>query len=105
MASSTDIITINLPHPILTSIYDSLSDPTFTTIYVIQLQLNTSAASIHSNEGDSHHGRLTFTIPTTKYNTLSAWHFPLAVPINPSMQATNPAISTSTNISEINCQH
>jgi hypothetical protein len=55
---SNDAHSYDLPHPILTKIGDSNTEPTFASILITHIELNDNAASVYSARGDGLLGHL-----------------------------------------------
>jgi hypothetical protein len=79
------------PHPTIPAV---IGIPTYETISKVNLQLNTNAASVHSNLGNGAHELLALMINPAVFNTLSA--VPFIIPANPDAQPIFPPGATAT---------
>jgi hypothetical protein len=100
MPTAIDKLVENFPHPNITPID---GQPNYETLAELHVQLNSNAASVHSNLGNGQLGLLPLTVSDVVYNTLS--NTPFVTPINPGPNPTIPAHSTGILINEINRQH
>ena len=105
MTSTTETITRNFPHPTLTPLCDSITDPTFESIQIAQIQLNANSTSIHSNGGDGEQGHLSLTVTPEEYVLTSTGNVPFIAPINPPVNPDHAANATVGQISENNRIH
>jgi hypothetical protein len=78
-----DASSFDFPHPILTKIGDNNTEPTFTTILVAHVELNTNTASIYSARGDGLQGHLALTIDANDYIKRSIGNKPFLPPTAP----------------------
>jgi hypothetical protein len=102
MPSTGKIILEGFLHPTIPPI---IGIPTYESISKLNLQLNTNAASVHSNlaTGDGMLGLLTLTITPAVFNTLPA--IPFIVSINPGAQQAIQPGTTAAQISDITHCH
>ena len=100
MTTAIDKIVDNFPHPNISPI---VGQPTYETLAQLHLQLNSNAASVHSNLGNGQLGLLQLTVSEAVYNTLSAT--PFIRPTNPGASVTIPQGSTGAVITELNRAH
>jgi hypothetical protein len=94
----------DLPHPVLTKIGNTNTEPTFATILVTHVELNANAASIYSTRGDGVHGHLALTINADDYKQRSigvTFQVPTAPPAFPAHKDK----ATDAEIAENNRQH
>jgi hypothetical protein len=94
----------DLPHPVLTTIGDNNTDPTFATILIAHVKLNANAASIYSTRGDGVHGHLALTI-NTDYKQRSIGGVDFQVPTTPPAFPSYKDKATDAEIAEDNHQH
>jgi hypothetical protein len=80
MASTNDI-TMNFIHPVITPLATKLEEPTYRSIRTARTQLHDNAAGIFSSSGGGCHGHLALTMTDTEYFAITQVAF--AVPINP----------------------
>jgi hypothetical protein len=80
----------DLPHPVLTKIGDTNTEPTFATILVTHVELNANAASIYSTQGDGLHGHLALTINADNYKQHSIGGVALRSKYPPPLQPSPP---------------
>jgi hypothetical protein len=78
MTTAINKLVNNFPYP---SIPPIIGQPLFQTLVQLHLQLNSNAASIHSNLGNGQLGLIQLSISDGVYNTLSA--MPFLSPANP----------------------
>jgi hypothetical protein len=95
----------DLPHPVLTKIGDTNTEPTFTTILVTHVELNANAASIYSTQGDGVHGHLAFTINIDDYKQSSIGGVAFQVPTAPTAFPAHKEKATDAEIAEDNRHH
>jgi hypothetical protein len=67
----------------LTKIGDANTEPTFTTILIIHIELNSNTAAVYSMRGDGLLGHLTLTINTIYYVSCIKGNDAFGAPINP----------------------
>lgn len=70
-----------------------VSIPTFSTLTILQRELNDNAASVHSNLGDGNSGHLVLTYPPVDFAALPG-HIAFITPNNPGQNPVVPAGST-----------
>jgi hypothetical protein len=101
---SDSSIRSTFPIPVLTPIPSDAAGPTYATLRVMQTQLNSNAASVHSYGGDGLSGHLALTMPTTEYLVMTNG-IVFDPPINPPQQPVHPVGATKHVIDEINRNH
>jgi hypothetical protein len=103
MSTTDSNITVNFPTPELTPIASDTTPPTYTTLQVLQKELNANAASVHSNAGGGLHGHLALTMTPAEYLVIAgeAFQAPAAPPVNPVFAAG----AAGPIITEANRQH
>jgi hypothetical protein len=95
----------DLTHPVLTRIGENNTEPTFATILVTHVELNTNAASIYLTRGDGVHGHLALTINTVDYKQCSISGVDFQVPAAPSAFPSHKDKATDADIAKDNHQH
>jgi hypothetical protein len=95
----------DLPHPVLTKIGDTNTEPTFATILVTHVELNANAASIYSTRGDGVHGHLALTINADDYKQRSIGGIVFQVPTAPPAFPAHKDKASDAEIAEDNRQH
>lgn len=100
MPTAVDKLVEGFPHPHILPI---TGQPNYETLAELHVQLNSNAASVHSNLGNGQLGLLQLTVSTVVYNTLS--NTPFITPINPGPTAIVPPLSTAAVINEVHRQH
>jgi len=98
--TSEEKILEKFPHPTIQPI---IGKPSYDTLAVVHLKLNTSAALVHSNRGNGQLGYLALTVKDTVYNTLSPILF--ITPVNSGQYPVIPPNSTGPQIADIRRQH
>lgn len=103
MAAIDTNISVNFPTPELTPIATNTTPPTYTSLQVLQKELNANAASVHSNAGGGIHGHLALTMTPAEYLVIAGEAFlaPVAPPVNPVFAAG----AAGPVITEANRQH
>lgn len=96
-------VTSNFPNPVLTPIGTTTVKPNWTSLHLLQREINANASSIYSNLGGGLHGHLTLTIDANAYLALAGVAF--AVPIAPPDDPVLPANPTGPQITEANRIH
>ena len=102
--ASTGTVASSFPHPTLTPIATSTTEPTYSTLRIAQTQLNANATSIHSNAGDGIHGHIVLVLPPAEFAVLAEG----AVFEAPDMPPENPihaAVENTEEFNECNCLH
>jgi hypothetical protein len=102
MASTNDQITQFFPYPVLTTLGDSNTDPSFTTLQIVQQELNANAASIHTIRYDAISGHISLTITAAAYTARSINNAAFGIPPCPPALITHTLPSTPHTISEEN---
>jgi hypothetical protein len=102
---SNDANSFGLPHPILTKIGDSNTKPTFTSILITHIELNSNAASVYSTRGDGLLGHLALTINSVDCTSRSKGNVDFDPPVNPPASPTNKDNATEADIAEDNRKH
>jgi hypothetical protein len=105
MASTNDQITQKFPYPVLTTLGNSNTDPSFATLQIVQQELYANAASVHTLRGDGISGHLILTITAEAYTVRSVLNVAFTVPPCPPAQGTHTAPATGHTISEENRLH
>ena len=100
MPASVDCIVGGFPHPTINPV---IGMPTFATIADTNLQLNTNAASVHSNLGNGQLGLLALTVTLSVYLNLAITAF--VAPINPGPTPIIPAVATGPQIARLEEEH
>jgi hypothetical protein len=100
MTTAINKIISNFPNPHLDPI---MGQPSYDTVHQLHLQLNSKAASIHSDLGNGQLGLHQLTVSIEVYNTLSTT--PFVVPANPGTSASIPCAAESTAITKLNRAH
>jgi hypothetical protein len=95
----------DLPHPVLTKIGDTNTEPTFATILVTHVELNANAASIYSTRGDGVYGHLSLTINADYYKQCSIGGVAFQVPTVPPAFPAHKDKATDAEIAEDNRQN
>jgi hypothetical protein len=101
---TTASIAQSFPITTITPIANILHRPSYASLRIAQTELNSNAASVHSNLGGGEHGHLVLTIPTAEYLILTE-DTPFNIPENPPAQPIHPAGATISVITEANRQH
>jgi hypothetical protein len=102
---SNDTHSCDLPHPILTKIGDSNTEPTFTSILITHIEINSKATSVYSARGDGLLGQLALTINSVYYKSRSKGDIDFDPPVNPPASPTHKGNATEAEIAEDNCKH
>eukprot|EP00978_Attheya_sp_CCMP212_P013088 scaffold32736_cov48-Attheya_sp.AAC.3 len=89
MASTNDI-TMNFIHPVLTTLATKLEEPTYQSICVAHTELHNNAAAVFSSAGGGVHGHLALTMTDAEYLAIAGTTY--IVPINPPRE---PVFTTS----------
>jgi hypothetical protein len=105
MASTNDQIAQNFPYPVLTTLGNSSTDPSFATLQIVQQELNANTASVHTIRGDGISGHLILTITAEAYTAHSVRNVAFIVPPYPPALVTHEAQATAHTISEENRLH
>jgi hypothetical protein len=100
-----DASSFDPPHPVLTKIGDTNTEPTFTSIPVAHVDLNANAASIYSSRGDRLHGHLALTIDANDYIKSIIGNKPFLPPAAPPAVPTHSTTASDAQITETNRQH
>jgi hypothetical protein len=91
-------------YPVLTTLGDSNTDPSFATLQIVQQELNANAASVHTLRGDGISGHLililVLTITATAYTDRSVGNKEFTIPACPPSKVTHALPATSYTISE-----
>jgi hypothetical protein len=95
----------DLPHPVLTKIGDTNTEPTFATILVTHVELNANVASIYSTQGDGVHGHLALTINADDYKQRSIGDVAFQGPTAPPALPAHKYKATDAEIAEDNRRH
>ena len=98
--TSAEKVLENFPHPTIQLI---IGKPTYETLAVVHLKLNTNEASVCLNWGNDQLGYLSLTVNPFVYNVLSSAEF--VPPANPGQHPLIPNNSTTSQISNIRWQH
>jgi hypothetical protein len=93
----------NFPNQTLTPFATESVPPTFSSLQLLQLELNENAASVHSSRGGGQHGHLTLTIAPATY--LAHVGVAFVVPPTPPANPVVPAAATAAQITELTRQH
>jgi hypothetical protein len=80
------------------------SRPSYASLRIAQTELNSNAASVHSNSGGGQHGHLVLTISPAEFRTITN-NVDFNVPENPPTQPVHPTGATGSVITEANRQH
>jgi hypothetical protein len=96
-------VTTNFPNPVLTPIGTTTVKPNWTSLHLLQRQINANASSIHSNLGGGRNGHLALTIDAATYLAVAGVAF--AVPPAPPDDPVLPANPTGPIITEANRLH
>jgi hypothetical protein len=102
---SNDAHSYDLPHPILSKIGDSNTKPTFASILITHIELNTNVASVYSARGDGLLGHLTLTINSVDYKSRSKGNVDFDPAVNPPASPTHKDNATKAEIAEENRKH
>ena len=100
MATTAEKIVENFPHKTIQSI---IGQPTYETLAILHLILNTNAASVHSNRGNGQLGLIFLTLNGAVYATLS--ETPFVPPVNPGQNPDMTLGVTGPQIAEIRRKH
>jgi hypothetical protein len=100
-----DDFSFDLPHPVLTKIGDANTKPTFATILVTHIELNTIAASVYSARGDVLLGHLSLAINAPDYKSRTQGNVAFVPPVNPPVVPERKDKATEAEIAEDNWQH
>jgi hypothetical protein len=79
--TTASVAAANFPNQQLTPFATSSAPPTFSSLQLLQLELNENAASVHSIEGGGLYGHLCLTITNAEY--LICATVPFVVPVAP----------------------
>eukprot|EP00978_Attheya_sp_CCMP212_P031901 scaffold122302_cov34-Attheya_sp.AAC.3 len=83
MASTNDI-TMNFIHPVLTTLVTKLEEPTYPSICIARTELvHNNAAAVFSAAGGGVHGLLALTITMTDVEYLAITAIAFIMPVNP----------------------
>jgi hypothetical protein len=93
-------VTANFPFPELTTFADATTPPTFTSLRILQRELNANATSVHSKDGGGAHGHLTLTVPPARYMAIAGALNAFPPPIAPPRVVVYPPGSTAAAIAE-----
>jgi hypothetical protein len=99
---SNDAHSYDLPHPILTKIGDSNTEPTFVSILITHIELNTNSASVYSTRGNGHKA---LTTNSVDYKSRSKGNVNFNPPVNPPSSPTHKDNATEAEIAEDNRKH
>jgi hypothetical protein len=102
---SNDTHSYDLPHPILTKIGDSNTEPTFASILITHIKLNANAASVYSARGDGLLGHLALTINSVNYKSRSKGNVDFDTLVNPPASPTHKDNATEAEIADDNHKH
>jgi hypothetical protein len=102
---SNDAHSYDLPHPILTKIGNSNTEPTFASILITHIELNANASSVYSARGDGLLGHLALTINSIDYKSRSKGNIDFDPPVNPPASPTHKDNATEAEIAEDNRKH
>jgi hypothetical protein len=105
MASTNDQITQNFTYPVLTTLGNSNTDPSFATLQIVQQELNPNAASVHTLRGDGISGHLILTITAEACTARSVRNVAFTIPPCPPAIVIHEAPATAHTISEENRLH
>jgi hypothetical protein len=97
-----DASSFNSPHPVLTKIGDNNTEPTFASILIAHVELNTNAASIYSARGDGLQGHLTLLIDENDYVERSLGNKPFLPPTAPPAFPIHSETASDAQIAETN---
>jgi hypothetical protein len=100
-----DASSFDFPHPIFTKIGDNNTEPTFTLILVVYLELNTNSASVYSTRGDGLQHHLSLTIDDKDYIERIIGNKPFDLPTAPPAPPTHLTTASDAHIAETNHQH
>jgi hypothetical protein len=100
-----DASSFDFPHPVLTKIGDNNTEPTFASILVAHIELNTNVASIYSARGDGLQGHLALTIDANDYIKRSIGNKACLPPTAPPAFPTHSTTASNAQIAETNRQH
>jgi hypothetical protein len=95
----------DLPHPVLTKIGDTNTEPTFATILVTHVELNANAAYIYLTRGDGVHSHLALTINADDHKQRSIGGVAFQVPTAPPAFPAHKDKASDAEIAEDNRQH
>jgi hypothetical protein len=103
MSTPMASVAANFPNQQLTPFATVAVPPTFSSLLLLQLELNKNAASVHSIRGGGLHGHLTRTVAPATYlaHATVAFDIPHAPPATPTVAAS----ATAAQIAEANRQH
>jgi hypothetical protein len=99
---SNDAHSYDLPHPILTKIGYSNTEPTFASILITHIELNSNTASVYSARGGGLLGHLALAINSIDYKSRSKGNGDFDPPINPPASPTHKDNATEAEIAEDN---
>jgi hypothetical protein len=102
---SNDTHSYDLPHPILTTIDDANTEPTFASILITHIELNANTASVYSARGGGLLGHLALTINSVDYKSRSKGNVDFDPPINPPASPTHKDNATEAEIVDDNRKH
>jgi hypothetical protein len=105
MASTNDQITQNFPYPVLTTLGNNNTDPSFATLQIVQQELNANTASVYTLIGDGISGNVILTITPEAYTARSVRNVTFTVPPCPPALVTHEAPATAHAISKENWLH
>jgi hypothetical protein len=80
MASTNDQITLKFPNPVLTTLGDITTDPSFATLQIVKQEPNANPSSVHTLIGDVISGHIILTTPAADCTTRSVGNAACAVP-------------------------
>jgi hypothetical protein len=99
----TDAFTF--PNSILTQVGDHSTEPTFATIQVVQVELNTNSTSIFLSRGNGINGRLRLVINAADYTSRIIDNVTFVAPPRPTAHPEHLPLSAAMQITETNRAH
>jgi hypothetical protein len=102
---SLDANSFDRLHPILTKIGDANTEPTFASILITHIELNTNAASVYSAIGHGLLDQLSLAINSEDYKSRSKGNVAFDPPVNPPTTPTHKDNASEAEIAEDNRKH